>query len=295
LWAERYDEAIADIFELQGRISGRIVRTLAVRVTEIEEKLALAKSTDNLEAYDYVLRGRALMVQFKRNENFDARKLFRRAIELDRDYASAYAGLGSTYIFPVWYGWTESPQKAMRQAYDLAQQALSLERSNIDGHALLAWVYATRGQYELALVESERLIAINPNDARGFAAQGTALVRLGRPIGAILALETALRIDPNLNPTSIWHLGLAYYLEARYADAAVVVEENLGRRPEGPFDYLMLAATYGQMGREKEAARAVEAIRRLDPYLNSVNNILQDFLPADAARLGEGLRKAGLE
>ncbi len=295
LWAERYDEAIADIFELQGEISGRIVRTLAVRVTEIEEKLALAKSTDNLEAYDYALRGRALLVQFERSENFEARKLYRRAIELDRDYASAYAGLGFTHLYSVWYGWTESPQRAVQEAHDLAKKALSLETSNIDGHVLLAWVYTTRGQLELALVESERLIALNPNDAHGFATQGTALVRLGRPTGAILALENALRIDPKLDPAAVWNLGLAYYLEERYADAAVVEEENLVRRPEGPFDYLMLAATYAQMGRAEEARRAAEAVRRLDPYRHTLNNILQLLDPAGAARLKEGFRKAGLE
>jgi len=294
LWAERYDEAADNIWDIQDEITGRIVRTLAVRITEIEQQRVLAKSTDNLEAYEYTLRGQALLARQSRSENFEARDLFRRAIKLDPHYATAYAGLGWTYYETVQWGWTGSPQEAVQQARDLAQKAISLEATDVSGRRLLASIYGMRRQHDLALIESERLIAINPNDAGSFAQQGMALTWLGRPDGAILALERALRFDPDMKTDIFWHLGLAYYLKKRYGDSAAVLERNIGRKTNEFWDYLLLAAVYAQMDRPEEAARAAEAVRRIDPRYKRLIRFGQFTNPADIERVDEGLRKAGL-
>jgi len=293
LWAERYDEPAADVFDLQEKIARHIVRALAVRLTEVEQKRAFAKPTRNLEAYDYVLRGRALIRRAARAENFEAREQFRRAIELDPEYASAYAGLGWTYIFPMLYGWTGSPRKALDQAEDLAQKALALSESNVEGHKLLARVYLMRRQYDLALVESERVIAINPNDPEGHVEQGNVLLWSGLPDGAILALETAAQFDPSMNPEAYWYLALAYYLKQRYADAIAVLERNVRRRLDNPFDYVVLAVFYAQSGNLPEAAQAAETVRRLHPFF-SAQDFRQFRNPADTTKIAEGLRKVGL-
>ncbi len=96
LWAERYDEAAEKIYDLQEKITVQIVRTLSVRLTDAERKRAFAKPTRSLEAYDYFLRGRQLHSRAKRSANFEARTLFRKAVERDPDYAEAYAGLALT-------------------------------------------------------------------------------------------------------------------------------------------------------------------------------------------------------
>ena len=220
--------------------------------------------------------------------------MFRRAIELDPNYATAYAGLGWTFYETVEWGWTGSPQEAVEQAHDLAQKALSLEATNVYGRRLLASIYALRRQHELALIESERLIAINPNDAGSFAQQGMALTWLGRPEGAIRALEHALRIDPDLPPNIFWHLGLAYYLNKQYDDAATVLQRNIGRKSDPFWDHLLLAAVYGQMDRTDKAAREAEAVRQIDPRYKRLMRFEQFQNPADVARVQEGLRKAGL-
>ena len=294
LWADRYDEAVEDIFDLQEKIARHIVRTLAVQLSEIEQKRAFAKPTDNLAAYDYFLRGRALVRRGAREGNFRARELFRRAIELDPDYASAYAGLGWTHIHAMQYGWTGSAGKALERAEELAQRALVLSETNVDGHKLLARVYLMSKQYDLALVESERVIAINPNDAEGHAEQGDVLLWSGRPDGAILALETAARIDPSMNPENHWYLAFAYYLKGRYGEAVTILERNIRRRTDNVFDFLLLAASYAQLGQSNRAARAIETVRRLDPFFKA-----KDFTlfrnQADTEKIAEGLRKAGLK
>ncbi len=295
LWAERFDQSATDIFELQDEITRRIVRTLSVQLTDIEEQQAFAKPTDNLEAYEYVLRARALVERSLARDNYKARELFRKAIERDPDYAAAIAGLGWTYYEPVIWGWTGSPQKGMKLAHDLAQKSLALEPSNIEGRLLLTAVFNIRRQYDLALVEAERAIALNPNDSRSYAEQGAAMVWAGRTDGGILSLETALRFDPNMKPVYSLVLGLAYFLEARYDDATRVLEKNVDRRSENAFDHMVLAATYAQMDRPDMAARAAAAVLRLNPYF-----MVQDFGPqfrdrADAERVAVGLRKAGLK
>jgi tetratricopeptide (TPR) repeat protein len=121
-----------------------------------------------------------------------------------------------------------------------------------------------------------------------------ALTWLGRPEGAILALERALRFDPDLPPHIFWHLGLAYYLNERYDDSAAVLQRNIGRKTDPFWDYLLLAAVYGQMGRTEEAARAAKAVRRIDPRYKRVMRFEQFENPADVSRVEEGLRKAGL-
>ena len=165
--------------------------------------------------------------------------------------------------------------------------------SDIDGHKLLARVYITRLQYDLALIESERVIAINPNDPEGHIEQGNVLLWSGQSAGAILALETASHFDPGMSPDAYWYLALAYYLKLRYADAIGVLGRNVRRRLDNPYDYMVLAASYAQLGRLTEAAHAAETVRRLHPFF-SAKDFAQFRNPADTAKIAEGLRKVGL-
>jgi adenylate cyclase len=151
-----------------------------------------------------------------------------------------------------------------------------------------------RRQHDLALIESERLIAINPNDAGSFAQQGIALTWLGQPEGAILALERALLFDPDMKTDIFWHLGLAYYLKKRYADSVAVLERNIGRKADPFWDYLLLAAVYAQMDRTQDAARAAIAVRQIDPLYKRLLRFGQFKNSSDTEQVNEGLRKAGL-
>jgi tetratricopeptide (TPR) repeat protein len=294
LWAERYDERIDDLFDLQDRITKRIVQSLAVRLTDIELDRVSAKPTGNLEAYDYVLKGRALASNLTRGDNFDAREMFRRALDLDPSYAPAYSGLGFTSLYAVLYGWAVSPNQELDRAFKLAQKSLDLDESDVAAHRLLGRIYLFRKQHDLGAVELERAIALNPNDAASYQDQGVVLVWSGRPEGAILAFETALRLDPNMGAEHLFHLGLAYYLKGRYEDAILRLEPSSDRTPDFVLTYIALAAAYGQMGRRADASRAAAAIRRLDPFfsVDSFGGLFRD--PTDAAQVTVGLRKAGL-
>ena len=117
---------------------------------------------------------------------------------------------------------------------------------------------------------------------------------LGRPDGAILALERALRFDPDMKTDIFWHLGLAYYLKQRYADSVAVLERNIGRKTNPFWDYLLLAAVYAQMGRTDDATRIAKTVRQIDPLYKRSLRFGQFKNKSDTEQVNKGLRKAGL-
>ena len=178
LWAERYRRNLKDLFAVQDEIVQTIVATLAVKLTDIEKGRTFAKPTENLVAYDYLLRGRDYLARTTRSTNLKARQLFEQAIELDPRYASAYVGLGWTYRKSMGHGWTEFPVQALEKAHDLAQKALSLGES-ASAYRLLGYVYLPRRQYDLARRALEHAIELNPRGIRHQRQLGGE--RLGKP------------------------------------------------------------------------------------------------------------------
>jgi adenylate cyclase len=295
LWAERYDRDLKDLFAVQDEILQTIVTTLAVKIDTEERARVMRKDTKNLKAYDFVLRGREYLSRATRSETMQARQMFEKAIEFDPRYATAYVGLGRSYLNPFLYGWTEFPDQALQQAHDFAQQALSLEDSNASAHALLGIVHRYRMQYDLAIKESERALELNPNDAHIHASLGTVMNYISRPDDAIQKLETALRLDPKMIPGYYMHLGLAYYLKRRYDDSISTLHRGLGWYPDHVFIHIPLAAAYAQAGRLEEAERAAAMVLRLHPFfeVDSYGNAFMN--PADRASIADGLHKAGLQ
>jgi len=128
VWSETYDAEAKDIFAVQDDIAKRVVGVAAVKLTRFERERVLTKPTENLAAYEYVLRGREFLSHVSRDKNDEAADLFQRAIELDPNYAAAYAALGGSHFEAVVTGWTEFLQDELNQAEMLAQKALALTR-----------------------------------------------------------------------------------------------------------------------------------------------------------------------
>ena len=128
LWSQRYDRPLQDLFALQDEIVQKIVTTLKLQLTLEEQGYVVRKHTDNLEAYDAVLRGQGYHYRYTKEANAQAQQLYEKAIELDPQYAEAYALLGWTYWNEWGFRWSADPQ-TMERALALAQQALALNDS----------------------------------------------------------------------------------------------------------------------------------------------------------------------
>ncbi len=293
LWAERYDRDLADIFELQDEVTRRIVATLAGKLGESERRRARSGQTENLEAYDCVLRGRELWEQFTPEANREARRLYEKAIALDRDYARAYAGLAWTYLVEHSERWVGPEEQPLERALAYARQGVEVNPASHSNHLALGQVCLSNGLHDEALEALETAIALNPNDADGYAFLARALSFAGRPEEAIELVEKAQRLNPAAPRWYALNLGMALYLARRYDDAVAAFRKG---RPLGDVGYRWLAAAYGQLGREQDAKAAAAEYLKLTPDFSLARHLemLQFQHAEDREHYADGLRKAGL-
>lgn len=219
-----------------------------------------------------------------------------KALELDPQYAEAYAQLGWTY-FAEW-DWSQDPQ-SMERAFALAQKALARDDSLSKAHLLLAYIYLfnNQKQHELAIAEAERAITLDPSNAEAYAVLGQILTVVGRPEEAIGLAEKAMRLNPLYPSYHLTVLGIAYRWTRRYEEAIAALKRAISANPNYLLSHLILAGTYSELGREGEAqAEAAEVLRIRPNFSLEVWRQRLPFKdPAVTERLLATLRKAGLK
>src|SRR5258708_5147543 len=197
-WAERYDRPLKDIFAGQDEIVQKIVTTLKLQFTLEQQGRISRKHTDNLEAYDYYLRG-LVALNLTKEGNAQARQLWEKAVTLDPEYAEAYAQLARTYTWEWAFRWSVDPQTPKR-AFELARKALALDDTLPTAHSRLGQLYSLQQQYDQAIAEGERAIALDPSNADSYFVQATVLNMAGRYEEALRALAQAMRLNPRYPP-----------------------------------------------------------------------------------------------
>jgi adenylate cyclase len=295
VWSETYDAEGNDIFAVQDDIAKRVVGAAAVTLTRFEQNRVLAKPTSSLAAYEYVLRGRDMLSQETRDNNDEASELFQRAIDLDPNYAEAYAALGGSYFEAVVSGWSQFRADDLGHAEELAQKALALDPATTRAYRVLALIDLFKKRYDTALEQIDRAFEINPSDANNYAYRGAILTWAGRATEALPWLEGALRFD-RANGFAAARLCMAYYLLRRYSDAVGACNRSLDRDPGRNTQMIthpMLAAAYGELGRQQDADRERSISARLWPLLDA--RTFADQFGTDEAhgQILDGLQKAG--
>ena len=221
----------------------KIVTTLKLQLTLQEQGILVRKHTDNLEAYDYFLRGREYHARTTKEATAQARQMYEKAIALDPQYAEVYAYLGWTYCLEWGWRWSTDPQ-ILERALALAQKAIALDNSLPVAHSLLGNFYEQKRQYDQALAEGERAIALDPNNADSYSARAQVLNIEGRPEEALQVMAQAMRLYPHYPPFYLIELGWAYRVTGRYAEAIVSLKEAISRNPNFLPAHLQLAVGY---------------------------------------------------
>jgi len=297
VWSQTYDAEVKDIFGVQDDIAHRVVGAAAVTLTRFERERALAKPTGSLAAYEFVLRGREYFSHAMRDGNDQAQDMFQRAIDLDPNYAAAYAELGLSLVEAAVSGWTEFPADDLGRAETLAQRALLLDPASTAAYRLLAVVDMDRGRFDLALGQTDRALEVNPSDAESYATRGSILVWAGRATEALPWLEGALRFDHADARTALF-LGMAYYFLDRYGDAAEAIDRalagNLGRNTQLT-GRPILAANYAELKKPQDAERERAAAMRLSPLFDAERFAGQFATQEARDHMLEGLKKAGFQ
>ena len=198
IWAETYDRDLTDVFAIQTEIAELVAAGLKARLSSDERKKIANKPTENLEAYNYYLFGRS---QYHKGspEDFDkAIAYYNKAIELDRGFAMAYAGLALTLLYRGAGYWGIRPHEVMPEVMRLSQRAIELDPNLSEGYAARAEVFDWY-LYEWDKADKDHLIAIqlNPNNANAHLYRAIHLVACQRTEEAIAERDIAIELDPS--------------------------------------------------------------------------------------------------
>ena len=196
-----------------------------------------------------------------------------------------------------WASQQSTDAQTLAQALAAAQRIIALNGSFSMGHIALGAVYLFQKQYEPAMAEMERAIALAPNDAFGYAGLADVLSRVGRPEEAVGMVEQALRRKPLVADQHLGLIGDAYYLAGRPEEAIAPLKQYLTRYPNNLGAHLYLAAVYSEVGREAEARAEAAEVRRLNPQFSLEVHRQREPMkdPALLERQLAALRKAGLK
>jgi adenylate cyclase len=296
LWAERYDRELTDIFALQDEIVQKIVGALAVKLTKGEQESLERLPTGSIEAYDFFLRGQEYYYRSTKEANAQARQMWEAAIELDPNFAGAYAWLGLSYWLDWAAQWNPSPE-TLRQGLAVVQKTIALDDALSVAHSALGRFHLFVKQHDLAVMEGERAITLNPNDAEAYANLASTLNFGGRAQEALGLIEKAIRLNPRCPAFYLYVLGQALRLLGRTEEAIASQKRALARSPDFLVSHVALVVMYSESGREQEARAEAAEILRIYPHFSLER--WQQGIPykdqGEVERVVTALRKAGLK
>jgi TolB-like protein len=299
LWADRFEAALDDIFELQDQMTESVVGAIAPQLERAEIGRAKLKPTERLDAYDYYLRGMSSFHQGTREAINEALPLFYKAIELDPDFASAYGMAAWCHFWRKVNGWMADRSQEVAEGARLARRAVELGKDDAvalarGGHALGHF----GGDLDSCIALLDRALVLNPNLAAAWFLGGFLRLWRGEPDEAIERFAHAMRLSPLDSEMYRMQAGtaMAHLLAGRFDAASSWAEKAFREMPVFVMVIGIIAASHALAGRTDEARRAMQHLRRLDPALRLSN--LGDWLPfhrpEDLAMFADGLRKAGL-
>ncbi|NQV21128.1 MAG: hypothetical protein HQ511_06905 [Rhodospirillales bacterium] len=298
VWAERYDRELAEIFELQDELTQQIAATIVPELERTEQKRAVEKKPQNLDAWDHVQRGFACLYEFSKSGNARAREMFEQALELDPAYSAAFVGVAWSHIRDLDHGSGEIRNTTIGNGLDAALQAVKFDQSNSVAHMVLGVLYLWSGQYNMMVPEFEHAIELNPYNAIAHVSVGHGLTILGRPNDGIPYIEKGLSLNPQDLRNYVFYtfLSQAHLLARRYDKAEEWARKAIRWSPDHPLPHLVRATGLGHLGRVDEARAELDACERIRPgYTSNANNWLSLKNSADNEHFLEGLRKAGWE
>jgi adenylate cyclase len=293
IWAERYDRDLIDVFDLQDELTQAIVATLPGRLESADVLRVKHKPISNLGAYDLVLRAKLCHHRGSREDNSEGLALLDKAIELDPDYASAYAWKACTLGQAMARGYVDDIAATDAICYETVKQGYVLDDNDIECLRILCEIRMEQARFDEAEQFNAKVFKLNPNDPRILAQRGELMTWLGRAEEGARWVETAMRIDPYEAESWAHLLGRALFSCQRY-EAALEAFKHL---PKVKYAHLAYkAACYAYLGQDEEARAQAADLLAMKPDFSA-----GDFVAAltykqqrDSDHLLDGLRKAGL-
>jgi TolB-like protein/Flp pilus assembly protein TadD len=266
IWSDHYDRKLTSVFAIQSDIAQQIARVLKARLTPEEEEKLARKPTENLTAYDYYLKGREYYNRYRKLDNENAIELYKKALELDPDFALAYSGLGDSYGqrtnrfgFPP--EWVDESIKA-------SEKAISLDPNLSEGYKALGLAYYVKGWWQECLKANQKAIELNPNNEQAVGNLGTVYSHLGQFDKALPWFKKELALDPTF-PYSYAMIGGVYLSLDDYAKAEQWLNKALELQSDFSTANNRLIYCYLAQGKYKQALEHSQRWLSLAPNFQS--------------------------
>jgi adenylate cyclase len=251
LWSERFDRELEDIFAIQDEIAHSVITGLGLSVTSRQERRLLTSSTENVQAYEFYLRGRKLFQKWTRQNMELARQMFEQAIKLDPDFANAWAGLATAHVYLFNLRGCEPDLEKAREA---SRHALALDPELAEAHVAAGQGLSMEQRYAEAAAEFERAIELDPTLFDAYYYYARSCFKAGDLENALQLFERAQSVRPeDYQSSALMSLVLRQLGrrdEARGADQVALgsVTRHLDLNPDDARAYSLGAGVLGRLG-----------------------------------------------
>jgi adenylate cyclase len=297
LWADRYDGALEDVFDLQDQVASSVAGAIDPSVTRAEIERVNRKPPSSLDAYDYWLRGAAATRQWTREGTDQGIALFEQAIKLDPQFALARASLGQALNTRKYWGWSNDPAADASRSVECARNALALGRSDplVLSQSATTLMFSG-GEVEFPHSLFEQAIRLDPNCVWAWVWGGYAKMLLGDHHTAIKYAQRALRLSP-LDPRAQFAeqiLGMAHFFLGDYEEGLKFAASVARLVPDVGILRIVMACNVF-LGNMEAAQKLWQQIAVVFPS-ERVSDVPRRFKgrPQDVAKLQEAYRLAGM-
>ncbi len=298
IWADKFDSTIEDVFDLQDRVTAMVAGAIEPSITQAEIKRASQKTTDSLQAYDYLLKALGEEQLFTRDAIDRAMRLARRATEMDPRFAQAYAYIARWTELRKTSAWMENEAEEIEEGIRLAHLAVQLQPNDpiVLTEAAFALAHLSL-DLETAITWFDRAIALNPNSALAFGRGALVRVFAGEYVTAAEHADRAMRLSPFDTFTFIFCMarGLSHLFRRELTDALTWLRKANQANPRHASTFLHLASALAHSGQLDDARTAISQLLEMRPMSSVTWQRQHRYSPEDANEyLLEGARMAGL-
>jgi adenylate cyclase len=222
--------------------------------------------------------------------------LLERAIAINPDFAAAHAYVAFTRLNDYMIGKGDAAERSLRTGFEIAKRAVAMDDDDPHAHFVLSLATLLHREYDGALAEVQRCLALAPNSAEGHLHLAALRYYCGDPSGSIETLNAYMGLDPLYPGVALHFLAQAQHSLGQFDVAVTTLKRRLERDANSETAYALLASCYGHLGQTDESRSAWAEVMRIAPDFSVERRwgILPFRNPDDYARRVEGLRKAGL-
>lgn len=241
------------------------MKALHVKLEAGDRTGETGRGTRNVEAFLKTMEARDHVLRFTKEGIALGRKLYEEAVTLDPDYARAYAGIAISHAADVWLGASKSPEESLARGIEMAKKAVVLDESDATVHSSLAHLFAMTRQFDKAVAQTERALALDPNSWLVLLNSGLTLTLSRRPDEAIPLLQKERRLNPFAASQSFVTLSMAFRMAGKYDEAVKQAKKAVEREAGNLSAYLALTAACFLAGRDEEASAAAAEVLKINP------------------------------